>query len=157
MRRTFGLGPTRILAPASEVVDDVALTLARAPRIQAAGRARAKSMDFGYSGIGKIWPEAGGQRNEFEGISTENKGRMASVNPVKDLVHEYPSDEYGIYKPMSHVLMNHMLEYQTRRSRAHLSTYCPTFSFYLSSFSVRRRLRYVRHHLFIVHILMLAV
>ena len=50
-----------------------------------------------------------------------------------------------------------MLEYQTRRSRAHLSTYCPTFSFYLSSFSVRRRLRYVRHHSFIVHILMLAV
>jgi len=54
MRRTFGLGLTRILAPASEVVDDVALTLARAPRIQAAGRARAKSADFECNGIDKI-------------------------------------------------------------------------------------------------------
>ena len=55
MRRTFGLGLTRILVPACEVVDDVALSLAPVPRIQEhTGRARVKSVDFECNGIDKI-------------------------------------------------------------------------------------------------------
>jgi len=46
MRRTFGLDPTRILAP-GEVVDDVVAKLAPVPRVQGpARRARVKSVDF---------------------------------------------------------------------------------------------------------------
>ena len=47
MRRTFGLDPTRILAPAGEVVDDVVAKLVPVPGIQgSARRARVKSVDF---------------------------------------------------------------------------------------------------------------
>jgi len=47
MRRTFGLDPTRILAPAGEVVDDVVAKLAPVPGVQGpARRARVKSVDF---------------------------------------------------------------------------------------------------------------
>jgi len=79
MRRAFGLDPTRILAPAGEIVDDL---VANVTQFQ---ESKGPLEEPGWNPW--TWrPEGDSQRTEFEGMSTENKGRKASVNPAKDIV-----------------------------------------------------------------------